>query len=47
MHAKKSNGPNTVPCGTPLITAAGADVEPSHTTLYKRPERKAEIHADV
>ena len=41
MYAKNSNGPNTVPCGTPLMTAAGDDVKPSHTTRWVRPERNA------
>ena len=29
MNSRKSNGPNTVPCGTPLMTGTLSDVAPS------------------
>jgi hypothetical protein len=33
MKVKNSNGPFTVPCGTPDITSAQEDVTPSNTTF--------------
>jgi hypothetical protein len=33
MKVKNSNGPITVPCGTPDITSAQEDVTPSNTTF--------------
>ena len=32
MYAKSSNGPSTLPCGTPLVTLIGLEEEPPHTT---------------
>jgi len=30
MHAKNSNGPSTLPHGTPLVTSVGLEEEPLH-----------------
>ena len=32
IYAKNSNGPSTLPCGTPLVTSIGLEEEPPHTT---------------
>ena len=32
MYAKNSNGPSTLPCGTPLVMSIGLEEEPPHTT---------------
>ena len=32
MHAKNSNGPSTLPCGTPLVTSISLEEEPPHLT---------------
>ena len=34
MHAKNSNGPSALPCGTPL--AIGLEEEPPHTVVATR-----------
>jgi len=32
MYAKNSNGPTTLPYGTPLVALIGLEGEPPHTT---------------
>ena len=43
MHAKNSNGPSTLPCGTPLVASIGLEEEPPHTTRLVRNNKKSEI----
>ena len=47
MKAKKSKGPNTVPCGTPEITSAWEDLHPSNSTRCFLWPRKDSIHCSV
>jgi len=39
-----SRGPRTVPCGTPLITGWGDEVDPSQRTLWVLFDKNADIH---
>jgi len=32
MYVKNSNGPSTLPCGTPIVTSIGLEKEPPHMT---------------
>ena len=36
MNSRKSNGPNTVPCGTPLMTGTLSDVPQVHVLIPSR-----------
>ena len=47
MKAKKSKGPNTVPCGTPEITSAWEDLHSSNSTRCFLWPRKDSIHCSV
>ena len=47
MYVKISRGPSTEPCGTPLKTSQGVEVQPPHTTLCVRPVRKDVIQFKV
>ena len=40
MNSKNSNGPRTVPCGTPLMTGMFSDAAPSTKTCCVRLVRK-------
>ena len=44
MHAKNSNGPSKLPCGTPLVTLINLEKEPAHTTRCVRDHKKSEIN---
>ncbi len=41
---RKSNGPRTVPCGTPMVIMVYDDVAPLTTTCWVRPIRNISIH---
>ena len=43
IYRRNSNGPNTVPCGTPDVTGEYSDFVPSHTTSWRRFVRKDSI----
>ena len=45
MNIRNSNGPTTEPCGTPLSTFAGPEVQPSHTTLCMRSRKNEAIQS--
>ena len=36
MNMRNSRGPSIEPCETPLITLAGSEIQPSHTTCCVR-----------
>ena len=44
IYTRKNNGPRTVPCGTPDVTAASLDWHPSTTTLCVRWVSQLLIH---
>ena len=47
LNSRKSNGPNTVPCGTPLMTGTLSDVDPSTFTCWFLGDRNDRIHWNV
>ena len=47
MYVKNSRGPSTEPCGTPLKTSQGVEVQPPRTTICVRPVRKDVIQFKV
>ena len=47
MYMRKSNGPSTVPCGTPETTLVQVECSPPTTTLCLRHLRKFEIQVCV
>ena len=47
MKQTNRSGPNTLPCGMPLVTLAYVDLLPFTTTLWRRPERNASIHCST
>ena len=44
INSRKSRGPSTEPCGTPLTTGTLSDYNPSTTTLWVLPRSKDVIH---
>ena len=47
IYTRKSNGPNTDPCGTPDLTCDCGDVFPLTTTYWVLLDRKSVIHNKI
>ena len=47
MYITKRVGPSTLPCGMPLVTAAGVELHPFTCTLCVRPVRNAAVHFSI
>ena len=47
MSSKNSNGPSTVPCGTPVTTGILPEVAPSTSNWLVLSVRKTQIHLCV
>ena len=47
IYTKNNNGPNMLPCGTPMVIFAGRDSALTHIDCWTRPERYERNHSKL